>query len=112
MALAVASSSSHGFSRSGLAESPEDSLEITGDLSERAVADEVLVPALRDAIKNGLGGARSAFCVRIEPHGNAGEIVVRISGRRASLQLAFERDEAEPGYVAGIVRDAVERFGL
>jgi hypothetical protein len=68
--------------------------------------------SLRDAIQNALGGARSAFCVRIEPHGHLGEILVRIGGRRASLQLSFERDEAEPGYVAGIVRDAVGRFGL
>jgi len=45
MALAVASSSSHGFSRSGLAESPEDSLEITGDLSERAVLRSRLASA-------------------------------------------------------------------
>jgi hypothetical protein len=111
MALAVASSSS-GFTRFGRAEAPDDSLEVTGDLSDTAVDDEVLVPALRDAIQRSLGGARSAFCVRIEPHGNAGEIVVRISGRRASLQMSFERDEAEPGYVAGIVRDAVERFEL
>ena len=109
MTLAVGSSS---YSRFGLAEPPDDPLEITGDLSDGPVDDEVIVPALRDAIQSSLGGARSAFLVRIEPHGNAGEIVVRISGRRASLQLAFERDEAEPGYVAGIVRDAVERFGL
>jgi hypothetical protein len=106
MTLAVSSSSWD------LAEPHEAPLEITGDLSETTVDDEVLVPVLRDAIQNALGGARSAFCVRIEPRGDAGEIVVRISGRRASLQLSFERDEAEPGYVAGIVRDAVERFGL
>jgi hypothetical protein len=106
MTLAIGSSS---FC---LAEPPDEPLEITGDLSEETLDDEVIVPALRDAIQRSLGGARSAFCVRIEPHGNAGEIVVRISGRRASLQLAFERDEAEPGYVAGIVRDAVDRFGL
>jgi hypothetical protein len=106
MTLAVASS---GFN---LAHAPDDPLEITGDLSEAMVDDEVLVQALRDAIQNALGGARSAFCVVIEPHGNAGEIAVRIRGRRASLQLSFERDEAEPGYVAGIVHDAVERFGL
>jgi hypothetical protein len=87
-------------------------LEITGDLSETAVDDEVLVPALRDEIQKTLGGARSLFSVRIEPHGDAGEILVRVIGRRASLQLSFERDEAEPGYVAGIVRDAVERFDL
>ena len=105
MTLAVATRSVSGF---GLPESP-DSLEVTGDLSDTAVDDEVLVPALRDAIQKALGGTRSPFCVRIEPHGNA-EIAVRISGRRASLQLAFERYEAEPGYVAGIVRDAVERF--
>jgi hypothetical protein len=95
-----------------LAEPREAPLEITGDLGEAAFDDEVLVPVLRDAIQKALGGARSAFCVRIEPHGHLGEILVRISGRRASLQLSFERDEAEPGYVAGIVRDAVQRFGL
>jgi len=87
-------------------------LEITGDLSGTTVDNEVLVPVLRDEVQKALGGARSPFSVRIEPHGDAGEIVVRISGRRASLQLSFERDEAEPGYVAGIVRDAVQRFGL
>jgi hypothetical protein len=109
MTLAVASSRGLRF---GLAQPPDEALEITGDLADAAVDDEVLVPALRDAIQNALGGARSAFCVRIEPHGHLGEILVRIGGRRASLQLSFERDEAEPGYVAGIVRDAVGRFGL
>ena len=106
MSLAV------GGTSYALAEPVDGRLEITGDLSDAPVDDEVLVPALRDEIQKTLAGARSAFCVRIEPHGDAGEIVVRISGRRASLQLSFERDEAEPGYVAGIVRDAVDRFDL
>jgi hypothetical protein len=106
MTLAVGSSSFD------LAERYNAPCEVTGDLSDVPVDDEVLVPVLREEVQKALGGARSAFCVRIEPRGDAGEIVVRISGRRASLQLSFERDEAEPGYVAGIVRDAVERFGL
>ncbi len=95
-----------------VAESHNRPLEITGDLGATLLDDEALVPMLRDEVQKALGGARSAFCVRIEPRGDAGEIVVRISGRRASLQLSFGRDEAEPGYVAGIVRDAVERFRL
>jgi len=107
MTLAVGSSSSFD-----LAERYDAPCEVTGDLSDVPVDDEVLVPVLREEIQKALGGAQSAFCVRIEPRGDAGEIVVRISGRRASLQLSFERDEAEPGYVAGIVHDAVERFGL
>jgi hypothetical protein len=106
MTLAVGNSS---FDLAELYEAP---CEVTGDLSDAPVDDEVLVPVLTEEIQKALGGARSAFCVRIEPRGDAGEIVVRITGCRASLQLSFERDEAEPGYVAGIVRDAVERFGL
>jgi len=65
MTLAVGSSSSFD-----LAERYDGTCEVTGDLSDTPVDDEVLVPVLRDAIQNALGGAQSAFCVRIEPRGD------------------------------------------
>jgi hypothetical protein len=86
--------------------------EITGDVGERAVDDAQLVERLRGPVRKALGGAGSPFCVRIEPSGHVGEFLVRVTGRRASLQLAFGRDEVEPGYVSGVVRDAVARFAL
>jgi hypothetical protein len=86
--------------------------EVTGDLGELAVDDAVLVERLREPVRKALGGSLSPFCVRIEPSGHVGAVIVRIIGRHASLQLSFGRDEAEPGYVSGIVKDAVARFGL
>lgn len=86
--------------------------EVTGDLGELAVDDAVLVERLREPVRKALGGSLSPFCVRIEPSRHVGEVLVRIIGRHASLQLSFGHDEAEPGYVSGIVKDAVARFGL
>ena len=90
---------------------PRPGLEVTGDLGRMALEDEPFAVALQEVVQESLG-ARSNLRVSAEPHGDAGEIVVRINGPRSCLRLSFARDEAEPGYVTGIVRDAVDRFGL
>jgi len=86
--------------------------EITGDLGELAADDAELIERLREPVRKALAGSPSHFCILIEPSGHVGEILVRVIGRRASLQLAFGRDEADPGYVSGVVRDAVARFAI
>ena len=85
--------------------------EVTGDLGLAAFGDGPFALALQETLQSSLG-ARSTLRVTAEPHGDAGEIVVRITGPRSCLRLSFARDEAEPGYVTGIVRDAVARFAL
>jgi hypothetical protein len=94
-----------------LAELRPSGLEVTGDLGLAAFDDGPFAFALQSELQRSLG-ARSSLHVSAEPHGDAGEIVVRITGPRSCLRLSFARDEAEPGYVMGIVRDAVARFGL
>ena len=94
-----------------LAEPPHAALDVTGDLGLMAFDDEPFALALQETVQSSLG-ARSKLRVSAEPHGDAGEIVVRITGPRSCLRLSFARDEAEPGYVTGIVRDAVARFAL
>jgi len=86
-------------------------LEVTGDLGLAACDDAPFALALQEMLQGSLG-ARSTLRVSAEPHGDAGEIVVRITGPRSCLRLSFARDEAEPAYVTGIVRDAVSRFSL
>jgi hypothetical protein len=99
------------YSDNELAAPRYPALEVTGDLGLAAVADELFATALQDEVQTSLG-ARPSLRVSVEPHGDAGEIVVRITGPRSCLRLSFARDEAEPGYVTGIVRDAVARFSL
>jgi hypothetical protein len=84
-------------------------IEAAGDLR---LDDALLVKRLEEPLRKALGEARSSFNVKIEPRGDVGEILVRITGSRGCLRLAFGRDEADPGYVAGVVRDALARFGL
>jgi hypothetical protein len=103
MSLAVARNSNHDPDASrGL-------VEITGP-GEMTADDPLLLEKLREPLRRALGDACASVRVRIETRGNAGEILVRITGSRACLRLAFGRDEAEPGYVSGVVRDAVARF--
>jgi hypothetical protein len=106
MTLAVGRPSGADF-----AEPRHAGLDITGDLGLMAFDDEPFALALQETVQSSLG-VRSTLRVSAEPHGDAGEIVVRITGPRSCLRLSFARDEAEPGYVTGIVRDAVARFGL
>ena len=80
------------------------------DVPAQALDDAALVERLREPLRRALLGSR--WCAsRIESRPSVGEIVVRITGPHACLQLSFGRDEAEPGYVTGVVRDAVARFG-
>jgi hypothetical protein len=102
-------------SRGDASRRPEASrkpVEVTGDLSDIAPDDALLVERLREPLRRALGEERSAFEVRIEPRGRVGEILVRITGPRGCLRLSFGREEADPGYVAGVVKDTLARFGL
>jgi hypothetical protein len=107
MTLAVARNGSHDP-----ADASRAIVKITGGPGEMTADDSLLLERLREPLRRALGDASASVRVRIETRGNAGEILVRITGARACLRLAFGLDEAEPGYVSGVVRDAVARFAL
>jgi hypothetical protein len=107
MALAVARNSNHDPAEAG-----RGLVEITGGSGEMTADDSLLLEKLREPLRRALASVGASVRVRIEARGNAGEILVRITGSRACLRLSFGRDEAEPGYVSGVVRDAVARFAL
>jgi hypothetical protein len=67
---------------------------------------------LREPLSRALGNRRSFYRVRVETVGRVGEVLVSIFGHRSRIPLLFAPDELEPGYVHGIVRDTVDRFGF
>jgi hypothetical protein len=72
----------------------------------------LVVERLREPLSRALGNRRAFYRVRVETLGRVGEVLVSILGRRGRIPLLFAPDELEPGYVHGIVRDTVDRFGF
>jgi len=107
MTLAIAGGHNHNGVDNGRA-----LVEFTGDPNELSSDDSLLVERLKEPLRRALRDARASVRVRIETRGGVGEILIRITGSRACLRLSFGRDEADPGYVSGVVRDAVARFAL
>jgi len=107
MTLAAARNGKHDPYEAGRAV-----VEMSGDPGKMTADDLLIVEKLREPLQRALRDARGSVRVHIDPRGSAGEILVRITGSHACLRLAFGRDEAEPGYVSGVVRDAAARFAL
>ena len=72
----------------------------------------VVVERLREPLSRALGNRRALYHVQIGMVGRGGEVLVSILGHRGRIPLLFAPDELEPGYVHGIVRDTVDRFGF
>jgi hypothetical protein len=72
----------------------------------------VVVERLREPLSRALGNRRGFYRVRVETVGRVGEVLVSILGYKGRIPLLFAPDELEPGYVHGIVRDTVDRFGF
>jgi hypothetical protein len=73
---------------------------------------EVLVDRLKAPLHRALVGRRTFYSVRIETVGRVGEVLVSITGSKGRLPLLFGHEELEPGYVASVVHDVVDRFAL
>lgn len=74
--------------------------------------DPLLLDRLEEPLRRALGQRRVYYQIRIETFGRCGEILVAILGAKGRLPLIFARDELEPAYVASVVRDTVEKYGL
>ncbi len=75
--------------------------------------DTLLVERLRDPLCRALGGRRRFYAVRIEAVGRAGEVLVRIAGKKGHLALLFRGEkELEAGSIFRAVSDTVSRFGI
>jgi hypothetical protein len=72
----------------------------------------LVVDRLREPLRRALGNRRAPYRVQVETVGRGGEVLVTILGHRGRIPLLFAPDELEPGYVHGIVRDTVDRFGF
>jgi hypothetical protein len=72
----------------------------------------LVVERLREPLSRALGNRGALYRVYVETVGRAGEVLVSILGHRGRIPLLFAPDELEPGYVHGIVRDTVDRFGF
>ena len=72
----------------------------------------LVVERLREPLSRALGNRRQSYRVRVETVGRGGDVLVSILGHKGRIPLLFAPDELEPGYVHGIVRDTVDRFGF
>jgi hypothetical protein len=72
----------------------------------------LVVDRLREPLSRALGHRRALYRVQVGTAGRGGEVLVTILGLRGRIPLLFAPDELEPGYVHGIVRDTVDRFGF
>jgi hypothetical protein len=71
-----------------------------------------VVNRLREPLRRALGNRRAFYRVNVETVGRVGEVLVSILGHKGRIPLLFAQDELEPGYVHGVVRDTVDRFGF
>jgi len=72
----------------------------------------LVVDRLREPLRRALGSRGALYRVQVGTVGRSGEVLVSILGQRGRIPLLFAPDELEPGYVHGIVRDTVDRFGF
>jgi hypothetical protein len=90
--------------RSNVVDDEARRIEVKG---ERELVDQ-LGPPLRSV----LGRRRRLYRVRLESLGRCGEVLVAIDGTKGHLPLIFGSEHLEPGYVAGVVQQVMERFAL
>ena len=72
----------------------------------------LLVELLRDPLRRALGDRRSFYVVHVETISRVGEVLVSIRGTKGNLPLLLKEEELDPGYVAMVVRDAVNRYDV
>jgi hypothetical protein len=94
-----------GSEEMGTAEAATSLVQIDGE-------NPLVVERLREPVSRALGNRRAFYSVRVETVGRVGEILVSILGHKGRIPLLFAQDELEPGYVQGVVRDTVDRFGF
>jgi hypothetical protein len=94
-----------GSEEMGTAEAATSLVQIDGE-------NALVVERLREPVSRALGNRRAFYSVRVETVGRVGEILVSILGHKGRIPLLFAQDELEPGYVHGVVRDTVDRFGF
>jgi hypothetical protein len=71
-----------------------------------------LVARLERVLQAALAGRRRRYLVNVSPVGRVGEVLVAIDGPKGRLPVILGREDLEPGYVGGVVRDLVERFAF
>ena len=94
-----------GSEEMGMAEAATSLVQIGGE-------NTLVVDRLREPVSRALGNRRAFYSVRVETVGRVGEVLVSILGHKGRMPLVFAQDELEPGYVHGVVRDTVDRFGF
>ena len=83
------------------------------DTSFVEIAGEpALVARLECALQDALAHRRRRYMVNVSPVGRVGEVLIAIDGHKGHLPLILGREDLEPGYVRGVVRELVDRFAL
>jgi hypothetical protein len=87
---------------------------VGADDRDRVVIDgeAKLLEQLKAPLHRALAGRSAFYRVRVEGIGRCGEVLVGITGAKGSLPLLFGREELEPGYVARVVNDTLDRFAF
>lgn len=96
---------------------PDDAREMAGGAAaagriEITGANTLVVERLQGPLRRALGGRAACYLVSIDTVDRVGEVLVAISSPKGRLPLLFAYDELEPGYVFGVVRNTVDRFGF
>jgi hypothetical protein len=72
--------------------------------------NESLLASLREPLRLALAGHDVFYAVEIAAIGRVGEILVSVTGSKGRLPLLFGSEELEPGFVASVVRNAVDKY--
>jgi hypothetical protein len=74
--------------------------------------DEALRDRLGAALRSTLGERRRFYRVAMQSVGRNGEFLVTVSSAKGRLPLLFGTEDVEPGHVATVVMQNVERVAL
>lgn len=74
--------------------------------------EATLLEQLEGPLHRVLAVRAAYYRVRVEGIGRCGEVLVGITGAKGQLPLLFGREELEPGYVARVVNDTLDRFAF
>jgi hypothetical protein len=74
--------------------------------------DAALGRGLGPVLRRVLEARQGYYLVSLDGVGRCGEVLVAISSPGGRLPLLFGKGDLEPGYVASVVRQNVERFAL
>ena len=72
--------------------------------------NEAILERLREPLVRALAGHDACYAVEIAAVGRVGEVLVAVTGSKGRLPLLFGNEDLDPGFVASVVRDAVDKY--